>query len=76
MKMYNFKTTFNRKRILITGHTGFKGAWLTTWLKLLGADILGISLDIPTKPSHFLKSKKSLDIKDKLQKTKRNYSKV
>jgi CDP-glucose 4,6-dehydratase len=46
--------TFNAKTVLITGHTGFKGAWLTAWLKQLGAKVVGISLDPPTEPSHFV----------------------
>ena len=37
----------------MTGHTGFKGSWLTTWLLNLGADVAGYSLSIPTVPSHF-----------------------
>lgn len=44
---------FKNKRILITGHTGFKGSWLSLWFKNLGADVMGVSIDIPTKPSHF-----------------------
>ena len=32
------------KRVLITGHTGFKGSWLLVWLNLLGADVYGLSL--------------------------------
>ena len=44
---------FKNKKVIITGHTGFKGSWLTLWLKLLGAKIIGISLDAPTKPSHY-----------------------
>tara|TARA_B100001057_G_scaffold353876_1_gene355772 strand:- start:1195 stop:2265 length:1071 start_codon:yes stop_codon:yes gene_type:complete len=44
---------FKNKRILITGHTGFKGSWLSLWLKNLGADVMGISKNVPTKPSHF-----------------------
>ena len=44
---------FKNKRILITGHTGFKGSWLSLWFKNLGANVLGISKNIPTKPSHF-----------------------
>jgi len=38
---------------MITGHTGFKGSWLTLWLKLLGADICGLSLEAATLPSLF-----------------------
>jgi CDP-glucose 4,6-dehydratase len=45
---------FNGKSVLITGHTGFKGAWLTAWLKQLGANVVGIALDPPTDPSHFV----------------------
>tara|TARA_B100001059_G_C17783531_1_gene555696 strand:- start:505 stop:1584 length:1080 start_codon:yes stop_codon:yes gene_type:complete len=44
---------FKNKRIIITGHTGFKGSWLTLWLKELGANILGLSIGEPSKPSHF-----------------------
>ena len=44
---------YNGKRIFITGHTGFKGAWLTAWLKQLGAKVVGIALGPPTEPSHF-----------------------
>jgi len=42
---------WNGKKVLITGHTGFKGSWLSLWLKHLGADLIGVSLDPPTKPS-------------------------
>jgi CDP-glucose 4,6-dehydratase len=49
----NFKNSFKKKKILITGHTGFKGSWLTLWLSSLGAKVYGISLNIPTKPSNF-----------------------
>ena len=45
--------TFENKKIIVTGHTGFKGSWLTAWLKILGADIVGISLDPPTSVSHY-----------------------
>lgn len=44
---------FKNKTVLVTGHTGFKGAWLTAWLKQLGASVVGIALDPPTTPSHF-----------------------
>jgi len=40
----NFGSTFKNKRVLVTGHTGFKGSWLITWLHLLGAQIKGYAL--------------------------------
>ncbi len=40
-------------RVLLTGHTGFKGAWLLAWLDMLGAKICGVSLEPPTKPALF-----------------------
>jgi CDP-glucose 4,6-dehydratase len=39
------------RRVLLTGHTGFKGAWLALWLQALGARVSGFSLGIPTRPS-------------------------
>ena len=48
--------TFNGKTVLITGHTGFKGSWLSAWLNLIGAKVIGCSIDIPTEPSNFLAS--------------------
>jgi CDP-glucose 4,6-dehydratase len=39
------------RKVLITGHTGFKGSWLSLWLQELGAIIIGVSLDPPTNPS-------------------------
>ena len=44
---------FEGKSILITGHTGFKGSWLATWLVSLGARVTGVAQPPPTKPSHF-----------------------
>ena len=68
----NYKKIFKGKRVLITGHTGFKGSWLSLWMHLLGAKVMGISKNIPTKPSHFISSgidklvkTKKIDIKDK-----------
>ena len=61
--MQNLKI-FKNSRIIITGHTGFKGSWLTAWLKQLGANIMGISLNPHTHPSHFKFSKINLGIKD------------
>ena len=44
---------FQNRRVFITGHTGFKGAWLTQWLLHQGAAVTGYSLDPPTTPSLF-----------------------
>lgn len=49
-----FDNIYRGKKVLITGNTGFKGSWLTTWLLALGADVYGISKDIPTSPSMFV----------------------
>src|SRR3989304_1065451 len=38
-------------RVLVTGHTGFKGGWLTIWLKELGAEVFGVALPPVTEPS-------------------------
>jgi CDP-glucose 4,6-dehydratase len=41
------------RRVFLTGHTGFKGSWLSLWLNALGADVTGYALDPPTEPSLF-----------------------
>ncbi len=55
--MVNFNSLFQgiyrNKKVVITGHTGFKGSWLSLWLKLLNAKVYGFSLPPPTKPNHF-----------------------
>jgi CDP-glucose 4,6-dehydratase len=48
-----FGQIYAGKRVLVTGHTGFKGSWLTTWLLKLGATVAGFSDAIPTQPSMF-----------------------
>jgi len=45
--MITFQSTFRNKTVLITGHTGFKGSWLTLWLNSLGAKVCGYSLPAP-----------------------------
>jgi CDP-glucose 4,6-dehydratase len=58
-----FGTIYKNKKVLVTGHTGFKGSWLTTWLLKLGAEVIGISKDIPTTPSMF----EELHLEDKIK---------
>ena len=48
-----FNSVYNGKRVLLTGHTGFKGSWLAFWLKQLGAEVCGIALPMETEHSHF-----------------------
>lgn len=44
---------YKNKRVLVTGSTGFKGSWLSMWLHMLGAEVLGLALDPPSSPSMF-----------------------
>ena len=55
---------YQGKKVLITGNTGFKGGWLSIWLKSLGAEVTGLSLDIPCKPSIFEASRISDFVED------------
>ncbi len=48
-----FAGTFAGQRVLVTGHTGFKGAWLSEWLLQLGAEVTGLALSPPTSPALF-----------------------
>jgi CDP-glucose 4,6-dehydratase len=58
-----FGDIYRNKKVLVTGHTGFKGSWLITWLLNLGADVIGVSRDVPTQPSMFA----ILGLADKIQ---------
>jgi len=51
MKLNNLKV-FDKSRVLVTGHTGFKGSWLSLWLTQMGARVYGISHNVPSEPSH------------------------
>lgn len=52
------KSTFwQGKKVFLTGHTGFKGSWLSIWLHKLGAEVTGYALDPPTDPSLFVQAK-------------------
>jgi CDP-glucose 4,6-dehydratase len=48
-----FGGIYTGKRVFVTGHTGFKGSWLSLWLCKLGAEVTGFSLKPPTEPNHF-----------------------
>lgn len=48
-----FNNIFNGKKVLVAGNTGFKGSWLSTWFNMMGADVFGYSLSVPTNPSMF-----------------------
>ena len=63
MNKSNIFKLFRNKKILITGHNGFKGSWLTIWLYLLGAKIVGISLRNKSLYNHFNLVKNKIRIK-------------
>ncbi len=50
---HSFGGVFAGKKVLVTGHSGFKGSWLTLWLTQLGAKVVGLSLAPDTEPSHW-----------------------
>jgi CDP-glucose 4,6-dehydratase len=54
------------KRVLITGHTGFKGSWLSLWLHMLGARVMGVALPPPTIPSLFQLAEIEKDIESEV----------
>ena len=47
-----FGGIYKGKKVVVTGHTGFKGSWLVQWLHKLGADVYGYSLEAPSNPNH------------------------
>lgn len=57
-----FQNFYLGKRVLITGHTGFKGSWLSIWLNALGAEVIGLALDPSTKRDNYVLS----GIKDRI----------
>lgn len=48
-----FGESYRNRRVLVTGHTGFKGSWLTLWLQSLGAEVTGLALPPTTTPNHW-----------------------
>lgn len=65
-----FSDIYRNRRVLVTGHTGFKGTWLTQWLAQMGADVSGVALAPATEPSHWnllspgIKSSSIQDVRD------------
>jgi CDP-glucose 4,6-dehydratase len=57
-----FRNAYQNKKVLITGHTGFKGSWLSLWLMELSAKVIGYSLEPPTEPNLF----EAINLKDKI----------
>jgi CDP-glucose 4,6-dehydratase len=53
LELKQFIDIYRGKRVLVTGHTGFKGSWLSLWLKQLGAEVVGISLVPETQTNHW-----------------------
>ena len=53
VNLVNMMSFWQKKRVLITGHTGFKGSWLSLWLQLLKAEVIGFALPPPTNPNLF-----------------------
>ena len=51
--LYNLDAFYKNKKVFVTGHTGFKGSWLTLWLSSMGAQLTGFALNPPTDPSLF-----------------------
>ncbi|MFA5058103.1 MAG: CDP-glucose 4,6-dehydratase [Opitutaceae bacterium] len=61
-QLHLFSDVYRGRRVLVTGHTGFKGAWLARWLVKLGAQVTGYALPPPTDPSLFA----TIDWEDRL----------
>lgn len=56
--------SYRGKRVLITGHTGFKGSWMSIWLNKLGAEVIGVALDPKTERDNFVLANVSSLVKD------------
>lgn len=59
-----FNNMYKNRKVLVTGHTGFKGSWLCQWLINLGAHVTGYSLSVPTSPANFEVLKLGAQIRD------------
>ena len=59
-------TFWNGKNVFVTGHTGFKGSWLSLWLLKMGAIVKGFALEPNTNPSLFIAAKLSSDMESEI----------
>ncbi|MDE2111693.1 MAG: CDP-glucose 4,6-dehydratase [Alphaproteobacteria bacterium] len=66
-RVNQFNGVYRGSRVLLTGHTGFKGSWLTTWLLALGANVCGVSRNYVSEPSAFVTADLAGDIDHHLQ---------
>jgi CDP-glucose 4,6-dehydratase len=57
------RTFWKGRRVFLTGHTGFKGSWLSLWLSSLGAQVTGYALDAPTRPNLYEQAGVAADLK-------------
>jgi len=65
--LHNISPLFwQSKSVLLSGHTGFKGSWLSLWLQSMGADVCGVALDPPTESSLFTEAKVSNGIRHEI----------
>jgi CDP-glucose 4,6-dehydratase len=64
--MVNFND-YNGKRVLLTGHTGFKGSWLAIWLHALGAKVIGYALDPSGEKDNFVLSEMGAKIESDIR---------
>jgi CDP-glucose 4,6-dehydratase len=62
--IYELLNYYRDKRVLVTGHTGFKGSWLSIWLQYIGAKVIGYSLDPVNSNDNFVLSEMSTRMKD------------
>lgn len=60
----DYYSYFKNKKVLVTGHTGFKGSWLTIWLNMLGAEVIGIALEPRSEKDNFVLSGIGTEIMD------------
>lgn len=60
----SFAAAYRGRRVLVTGHTGFKGGWLCLWLRRLGAQVTGISLDVPADRDAFFHATRLAELVD------------